>query len=177
MRAGVVLRCRKLAFVIVATKGKSFCGAAVEAIGLIASNAGQIAVVESISSMMFIIGKICIVCVSGLAGFAWLERDPAYQEGTCGLQSTLGVLLLAVIAPSAPTHRGSAALMRFFHVRAGGSKELSSQLIPLALLVILSYAVATAFLSVYSLAIDTILVCFCEDMAHHTGQPVRLSTS
>jgi solute carrier family 44 (choline transporter-like protein), member 2/4/5 len=121
----------KFAFIIIATKGKSFCPAAVQAVALIASNVKQVAVVESITSMLFFLGKIFIVCVCGLVGFAWLERAENYQPG--------------------------------------GEDELSSQLIPLALLVIIAYGVASSFLAVYQLAIDTILVCFCEDLSCRKG--------
>lgn len=45
-------------------------------------------------------------------------------------------------------------------------------LIPLALLVLLAYAVATTFLSIYHLAIETILVCYCEDLKQGKGTAV-----
>jgi solute carrier family 44 (choline transporter-like protein), member 2/4/5 len=47
--------------------------------------------------------------------------------------------------------------------KEGGSKELSGVALPLLMTLLLSYAVASAFLGVYNLAIDTILLCFCED--------------
>lgn len=54
---------------------------------------------------------------------------------------------------------------------------MSSQLIPLALLVILAYAVSSAFLGVYQLAIETILICFCEDRSSRKGTPVSDTTN
>ncbi len=41
----------------------------------------QIAVVESISSLLFLLGKVCITAACGLLGFAWFQRAPNYKEG------------------------------------------------------------------------------------------------
>lgn len=46
----------------------------------------------------------------------------------------------------------------------GGSSELGGLWVPLLLTIILAYFVATAFMDVYDLAIDTILVAFLIDM-------------
>ena len=41
----------------------------------------QIAVVEFITSFMFLLGKLFIVAASGLIAFAWLDRTAQFQEG------------------------------------------------------------------------------------------------
>lgn len=45
----------------------------------------------------------------------------------------------------------------------GGTQELASPVIPILLTAILSWFVASTFMGVYEMAIDTILICFCED--------------
>jgi choline transporter-like protein 2/4/5 len=45
----------------------------------------------------------------------------------------------------------------------GGDKELSAPLLPVLFVLFLAYTVSTIFLNAYGLAIDTILLCFCED--------------
>jgi choline transporter-like protein 2/4/5 len=45
-----------------------------------------------------------------------------------------------------------------------GSNELSSPAVPLIMCVILAWFVASTFMNVYELAIDTILLCFCVDL-------------
>lgn len=45
----------------------------------------------------------------------------------------------------------------------GDLDDVSSPIFPLLLTALLSFAVASFFLSVYETAIDTILLCFCED--------------
>ena len=67
---------------LVAMKGTSFCTSAAAAIGIIVSNAAQVAVVETVTSLLFAFGKCFIVASAGLLGFLWLDRDPKFQEGT-----------------------------------------------------------------------------------------------
>ncbi|TMW65022.1 hypothetical protein Poli38472_009189 [Pythium oligandrum] len=45
----------------------------------------------------------------------------------------------------------------------GGEKEISSPMAPIVLTILLAWFVASTFLGVYEMAIDTILLCFCED--------------
>lgn len=49
----------------------------------------------------------------------------------------------------------------------GIDEDLYSWAIPALLVVILSYAIASGFMSVYDMAISTILLCFCEDVERH----------
>jgi len=45
---------------------------------------------------------------------------------------------------------------------------------------ILAYAIATAFMSVYEMAVDTMLLCFCEDTERNDGsaeKPYYMSDS
>ena len=41
--------------------------------------------------------------------------------------------------------------------------ELSAPLLPVLVVLLLAYTVSTIFLNAFGLAIDTILLCFCED--------------
>lgn len=45
----------------------------------------------------------------------------------------------------------------------GGPHEISSPMAPILLTLLLAWFVASTFLEVYEMAIDTILLCFCED--------------
>ena len=49
----------------------------------------------------------------------------------------------------------------------GGTRELSSLAMPLLFSSTLSWFVGSAFVNVFGLAIDTILLCFCEDYKVH----------
>mmetsp|Transcript_24592 Transcript_24592/g.41222 ORF Transcript_24592/g.41222 Transcript_24592/m.41222 type:complete len:346 (-) Transcript_24592:796-1833(-) len=44
-----------------------------------------------------------------------------------------------------------------------GARQISSPILPIIVVVLASYVVSSAFLGVFSMAIDTILLCFCQD--------------
>eukprot|EP00879_Flechtneria_rotunda_P031872 GHRR01034925.1.p1 GENE.GHRR01034925.1~~GHRR01034925.1.p1 ORF type:complete len:121 (+),score=29.84 GHRR01034925.1:167-529(+) len=48
---------------------------------------------------------------------------------------------------------------------------LSSGILPIAVAVLTGYIVAQIFFSVYEMAIDTVLLSFCEDCESNSGQP------
>ena len=48
---------------------------------------------------------------------------------------------------------------------------LSSPIFPIALSIIIGYVVAQIFFAVYEIAVDTILLAFCEDCELHGGEP------
>jgi len=50
-----------------------------------------------------------------------------------------------------------------------GDNGVQSPLYPSIIIFIISYAIASAFMAVYEMAIDTILLCFCEDCERNDG--------
>jgi len=59
-----------------------------------------------------------------------------------------------------------------------GARELSSTHLPTLIIVTLSFAVAEGFMHVYGLSIDTILLCYCQDVKINSGtysMPYRMS--
>jgi hypothetical protein len=42
----------------------------------------QIAVVETITSFLFLLGKIIVVCCCGLCAYGWMDRAERFQPGT-----------------------------------------------------------------------------------------------
>merc|ERR1712129_230024 len=53
--------------------------------------------------------------------------------------------------------------------------ELNYKLAPLIVIPIITYAIASCFFSVYSMAVDTIFLCFLEDLDRHKGGPYFMS--
>ena len=47
--------------------------------------------------------------------------------------------------------------------------NINYQLVPMAIIILGSYAIASTFFSVYSMAVDTIFLCFLEDIDKHDG--------
>ena len=53
--------------------------------------------------------------------------------------------------------------------------ELNYKVVPLIVVIIGTYAIASCFFSVYSMAVDTIFLCFLEDLDRHKGGPYFMS--
>merc|ERR1711874_329495 len=47
--------------------------------------------------------------------------------------------------------------------------NINYQFVPMVIIILCSYAIATTFFSVYSMAVDTIFLCFLEDIDKHDG--------
>ena len=115
----------KNAYIMVAMKGKSFCGATFEAFGLLFANLAQVGLVTMIGGLLLLLARISITAACAMITFQTLTSDPIYAKG--------------------------------------GEKELSQPMIPVLVTTMLAFFVATTFMNVYGMAIDTILLCFCED--------------
>lgn len=48
---------------------------------------------------------------------------------------------------------------------------LSSAILPIVIAILVGYVVAQIFFSVYDMAIDTVMLSFCEDCEQHDGTP------
>lgn len=93
----------------------------------------------------------------------WLIFKNLFQIGAVNLISNF-LLLLARITITA----GSAVLMFLFidsndDFSSGGKDELNFPITPVIAVAVMAWFVASMFMGVYDLAVDTILLCFCED--------------
>ena len=52
-------------------------------------------------------------------------------------------------------------------------KPLTSPILPTVLTCLIAWVTSSIFMFVYSMAIDTILLCFCEDKTSNDGSPER----
>ena len=53
--------------------------------------------------------------------------------------------------------------------------ELNYRFVPMLVIILATYAIASSFFSVYSMAVDTIFLCFLEDLDKHPGGPYYMS--
>ena len=53
--------------------------------------------------------------------------------------------------------------------------ELNYRSVPMVVVILGTYAIASSFFSVYSMAVDTIFLCFLEDVDRHQGGPYYMS--
>jgi choline transporter-like protein 2/4/5 len=60
-------------------------------------------------------------------------------------------------------------LVAFFVFTRYDNQNLADYMLPLIVISILSYAIAVSFFSIFDMAADTLLLCFCEDCERNDG--------
>lgn len=129
----------KNAYIIIAIKGKNFCGAAKEAFMLLLENVLRVVAVNSVTSFLLFMGKLFVVGIVAVCSFSWFDKLNKDDPDT-----------------------------------------LQFDVVPTIIMVIFAYAVAILFFDVYDMAIDTIFLCFLEDMKMNDGsaeKPYYMSDS
>jgi hypothetical protein len=59
--------------------------------------------------------------------------------------------------------------------KQGGANQLSSTWMPVLVTIFFAYFVASGFMDVFSLTIDSILVCYVTDCDEHGGKPAHMN--
>jgi hypothetical protein len=116
--------------------------------------ASKVATVHIVATVLIRLGVVCVVGLS-----------------TVTILSLMGIEVLFLGDGLELSHL-SALVDKMQDLRGGGGSDdgsssldrLSSPVMPLLAVVILSYSVANTVLSVFKTAIDTLLICFCEDV-------------
>lgn len=128
----------KNAYIMIAMQGHAFCDAACHAFKLLMTNLAQFVLVSCFSKVVITLGKIMIFSFCVGSAYFWLVKDMAFAEDINDLRDNYT-----------------------------GTRVVSNKMYPTVFTGILAYAVASAFLYVYDLAISSILLCFCEDYKIH----------
>eukprot|EP00731_Ephydatia_muelleri_P024034 Em0016g305a len=129
----------KQAYIEIAIYGYDFCTAACKAIKLLLRNIITTVVKDRITGLLFFMGKIAIT-----AAGVW-----SYLAG-----------VLAYLGFGSYVDGGS---------KLWGGKELNYFLIPVIALMVATYLIASSFMSVYHMAVDTIFICAMEDLERNDG--------
>lgn len=61
------------AYTVIAIEGTNFCSSAKKAFEIIASNALRVAALNSVGDFVLFLGKVSVMCISGLIAFFWLK--------------------------------------------------------------------------------------------------------
>jgi stress response protein SCP2 len=175
------------AYIMMAIKGESFCNSAQEACWLIFAavdnpsdkdlaayrereknrklngegsqpykspykkqsyNAAQYAVLSFISDILLFLGKLCSIALVGIVSYIWV--DQAYASGSDGVC-----------------------------IESPGNKcktQLNSTLMPVIISCLFAYFITSAFMAVYEMGIDTILLCYFWDKEINKGGPYAMSS-
>ncbi|CAL8107889.1 unnamed protein product [Calicophoron daubneyi] len=124
------------AFIMIAIYGQSFCSAAHSAFYLLLRNAVRLVVVDKVTDLILLVGKLIVMALSGFVCFLYLEGH------------IFGDTFWAKYQPS-----------------------LHYVTVPVTLVVLGSYLVSSLFASVYEMGVDTIFLCFLEDLERNDGSP------
>jgi len=123
------------AYILVASKGTSYCASAQRAVTLIIGNVARLAAVNTVGDILIWLAKLGTALMCGVIA-AFLTDLPQYTSQ-----------------------------------QEYPETYLSSPYLVIAISVILAYFVANIFFHVYEMAVDTVLLSFCEDCERNDGDP------
>jgi stress response protein SCP2 len=111
-------------------------------------NAMQYAVLSFISDILLFLGKLCTIALVGIASYIWV--DTTYTSTTMG-----GCVETA---------------------ENRCKTQLNSTLMPVIVSCLFAYFITSAFMAVYELSIDTVLLCYFFDKEINKGGPYAMSS-
>jgi hypothetical protein len=148
------------AYIEVALTGKSFCTCAQRAFQLLLRNALRVAAINSVGDLVLFVAKLLISGLMVFFAFIWFERIGKNDD----------VAHLANIANASNSTRGGTSVDAGERLNGAVASNGMQYEAPVALLVgLLAWLVASVFLGVYEVVIDTIFLCFCEDTERNNG--------
>ena len=137
------------AYVYIALKGYGYCEAVRSVFGLIVSYTAVLMFVNVLSEIMVFLGKALITAACGWFAYAILDNYGPFQVCRCchGVRAAAGFA-------HPPRYR----------LQTGGAQQISSTWLVILVTMFFSYAIASAFMSVFDLAVDSVLICYVTDI-------------
>ncbi|CAM4639671.1 unnamed protein product [Lepidochelys olivacea] len=132
------------AYIMIAIYGKNFCTSAKNAFKLLMRNIIRVVVLDKVTDLLLLFGKLLVVGGVGVLGFFFFSGR---------------------IEISDPQFR---------------SPSLNYYWLPILTVVVGAYLIAQGFFSVYSMCVDTLFLCFLEDLERNDGsveKPYYMSSS
>ncbi|XP_072177014.1 choline transporter-like protein 2 [Diadema setosum] len=123
----------KNAYIMCAIYGKNFCTSAKNAFFLLLRNILRVAVVNKLTDLVLLMGKLLTVGLVGVAAFFYFTNQISFLSNL-------------VTVP-----------------------DVTYYWVPIIVMVIGTYAIAVSFFGVYDMAVDTLFLCFLEDLERHDG--------
>ena len=133
------------AYIMIAMQGHPFCDSCCHGFKLLLANLAQFVLVACFSKVIVFLGKVFITGLGVFGLYFWLHYDPFFSAHTCDEH------MFGCDSDAQKIYGGT----------------VSNKFFPLFVVSILCFTIASAFLHVYDLAIQTILLCFCEDYNVH----------
>jgi len=130
----------KNAYILCAVYGKNFCVSAKNAFFLLIRNALRVVVVDKVTDFLILLGQLVITAISGLLAFAAFTNELSTLVGQDDFTEWMAE---------------NTKLTYFF--------------VPIIVICIVVFFISIVFFSVYSMAVDTVFMCFLEDLERHDG--------
>ena len=146
------------AYVMTAIYGYHFCKSCCKALGLLTRNLIRTAVLGSISFFVLLMGKIMVTVFMG--GLSWAFFYGPITSELDKLENSINNVTVG------NTSLNSTILSNIGDI---DTPELNYYWLPILIIVIGTYFVASTFFGVYGMAIDTIYLSFLEDMERNDG--------
>ena len=121
--------------------GYNFCSGARKSFTLLAKNAVRAVVLDKVADFVLFMGKLLVVIIVTAATFALFSNK---VTDSLGKPALLGLCRLSLTSDNV------------------SDIQLNYQFVPMAIIILGSYAIASTFFSVYSMAVDTIFLCFLQ---------------
>ncbi|NWY73478.1 CTL2 protein, partial [Erithacus rubecula] len=148
------------AYIMIAIYGTNFCSSARNAFFLLMRNIIRVAVLDKVTDFLFFLGKLLIV---GSVG----KRCPSGSFSSFPPRA----------APHPPLPFPGILAFFFFTHRIKLVQDTAPPLnyywVPILTVIVGSYLIAHGFFSVYGMCVDTLFLCFCEDLERNDGSPER----
>ncbi|XP_039373119.1 choline transporter-like protein 4 [Mauremys reevesii] len=132
------------AYIMIAIYGKNFCTSAKNAFKLLMRNIVRVVVLDKVTDLLLLFGKLLVVGGVGVLGFFFFSGQIPISDS------------------------------RF------RSPSLNYYWLPILTVVVGAYLIAQGFFSVYSMCVDTLFLCFLEDLERNDGsveKPYYMSSS
>jgi choline transporter-like protein 2/4/5 len=155
------------AYIVVAMQGVSFCSAVKEAYTLLKGQMSQMIAVQVVAKFVLMLGKAFIVVTCTALMFLQLDSGgttiPFAPGGVptnlaSGDKAVLPSNVSSIIAPTTTHHSAHGT-------PSTDSDAISDPTMPLLLVLLLSYLVASSFMNTFRIAIETLFLCFAADSA------------
>ena len=152
----------KNAYIVTAIYGYHFCKSAFEALNLLIRNALRTAVISGVTFFVLFLGKVVVTLSMG--GLSWAFFYGPITSELDKLQNTIDTTV------AENSNINSTLLASIGNIE---KPELNYYWMPMLVIIVGSYIIASLFFNVYSMAIDTIYICFLEDMERNDGSPEK----
>lgn len=125
------------AYIMIAIYGKNFCASAKNAFMLIMRNIVRVVVLDKVTDLLMLFGKLMVVGGVGVLSFFFFSGRISLPGSDFNTQS------------------------------------LNYYWTPIITVIIGSYLIAHGFFSVYNMCVDTLFLCFLEDLERNDGSPEK----